>query len=32
MAEVLDDDARVGERPKLLAVEALIAEAAVERF
>ena len=30
--EVLDDDAGLGEGPELFAVEALIAEAGVERF
>ena len=30
--EVLDDDAGLGQRPHLLPIEALIAEAGVERF
>ena len=29
---VFDDDARLGERPQLLAVEALVAEARVKRY
>ena len=32
VSEVLDDDSGLGESPELLAVEAFIAEAAVEGF
>lgn len=32
LAEVFDHDARLGQRPQLLAIETLVAEAAVEAF
>ena len=32
LAEIFDDDTGLGQRPELLAVQAFVAEARVERF